>query len=360
MGSSGVLGPAPSGPDAARRGGAWGAPERVEGDPSRRRKLAVLLLLVGVVLSAISTATPWWFDSMTLTDSYTGASSSGTMEFNPGSTSYVTCTGSAVYGWSPCTSNANWAYASTGLSDLGGYYVTVHVMIVLSAVLGGICALFMIMGATRRGWGRWHFHTTHLLALIAGILTILGPALLLLVQPGLVGPIGSAPAYSGPYEYFLGAEQANCGMNTPNATFWSSCSFTVGGGGSPSAGSIQASWGAGLGWYASLGAAFAFLVGGALYLSSRPEGTSSVESDVPPYARREPPAAPWGAPGLPPGSPRSTDLASLGSDPRELTSASPLGYQGAVVVSNRTSCRSCGHLNPPGSGLCTRCHAPLG
>ena len=346
--------------DGRAMGGPWRPTSRGQGGTSRRRTVAAVLLFAAVILSVVAAASPWWFDTVTLTDPSSGASDTGTLEFSPGSTTYVACSGSTLYGWAPCNANTNvnWAYASTGLSNLGGYYVLVHVMILVSGVLGALCASFMVMGATRRGWGRWHFHTTHLLALMAGILTLLAPALLILAQPGLVGPISAAPANSGPYDYFLGVEEANCGTNTPNASFWNTCSFSVGGG-AFGTDNGQATWGAGLGWYLSICAGFTFVFGGALFLSGRPEGTYPDGREEGSAMSMRGQGAGWGAAGLPGGPSSSTGIAPLASDPRELAPTPTLDDLGPAVTSNRTSCRTCGHLNPPGSVLCTRCHAAI-
>ncbi|MDE1819813.1 MAG: hypothetical protein KGJ23_02345 [Euryarchaeota archaeon] len=338
--------PAPPPPAYGRReGGRRG---------SGRRWTAAALLFLSFALAITAAVSPWWYDTVSVTNSSGTAVATDSLLFSPGSTSYISCSGTYGYSYGgPCDNSAtNWGYATGGLPSLGGVYVLMHVTSILAAVLGLLTAVFMIMGAAGRGWGRWHFHTTHLLALFIGIMALLAPAVLLTLQPGLVTGVSATDPSQGPSYYFLGPQAQDCGANTPNGTFWASCTYSQG---SYYAYTYQATWGAGLGWYASLVSALFALLGGALYLSSRQEGTSS-------GAPRSYAPSAWGAPSSPgraalgPGG-ASSAMVPLTSDGREMVPA--LAYAGASVVSNRTSCRACGHLNPVGSALCTRCHAPL-
>lgn len=306
----------------------------------RARGVASLFLLVAFVLSIASALTPWWYDTITY-GAYLGAPSAS-MDFLPGTTSSIDCT-ALIPTSSPCTSVTNWDYAGSGLYLLGSYYVLVHVVTILCAVLALVGGSFMAMHATRRGWGRWHFHTTHLLALLVGILLLVVPAVVVTGQPGLMG---QATTGSGPYDYFLGPEGQYCGANTPSTGYFGNCTFTISAAFSPA--TYNASWGAGLGWYLSVIGAFFALLGGVLFLRAGADDEARVAPR--PYSNPY-----WAEGGLASGG--AGGPVPLVSDARELVPA--LGYEGAPILSNRTSCRSCGHLNPPGSVLCTRCHGPL-
>ncbi len=306
----------------------------------RARGVASVFLLVAFVLSIASAITPWWYDTITYGASTTAPSVS--MDFMPGTTTMVDCTGlSSAY--TPCTASTSWGYTGSGLYLLGSYYVLAHVVTILCAVLALIGGTFMAMHATRRGWGRWHFHTTHLLALLVGILLLVIPAVMVMGQPGLVG---QATTGSGPYDYFLGPEGQYCGANTPSTGYFGNCTFTITSAFAPT--TYTASWGAGLGWYLSIFAAFFALLGGVLFLRAG--------ADEEGRAAPRPYSHPYGAQGSLPNGGVGGQMTLMG-DNHGLVPA--LGYEGAPILSNRTTCRACGHLNPPGSVLCTRCHGAL-
>lgn len=347
-GSEGLAGvpPPPAQPFSDRGGG--------HGDG--RRVAAAVLLFISVILAGVSAYSPWWYDTVNGSSTVVGATSSPdqadqttteTLEFLPGTSSYVTCSGEAY--WQPCDggSSATWSYSDSGMEQLGTNYVTVHVMVWLAVALGILSSVFMGLGAAGRGWGRWHFHATHILALMVVVLMILAPTMLLLVQPG---SIANATPYQDPaWEYILGPQAEDCGANTPNTTYWNSCTYSEG-----SAVSFQATWGAGLGWYLAVASGAMALLGGILFLSSRPE---NLEGAAGPLARRDAGLLPAFTGPQPPEAGSLAGPLAGGVGGRELVPA--LGYEGPPVTSNRTTCRACGHLNPPGSVLCARCHGSL-
>lgn len=332
---------------------------------NRRAALATLLVLSAVVLAGISAASPWWFESLQGTGTVQAQGLSGLqVSYYPGTSVQVTCpsmaTASACTGWGEFYFTQG-NYSDVGLTSLGGWYLLSHVSLIVTLVMGVVCAVFMLQAAARRSWGRWQFHTTHLLALLTGILLVLAPTLLVVMQPSLLAPTGTPSGTggvpgSGWVPYYVWNE---CGSNSPGSSFWNNCTIDNNNGATPNlpSGVYYVTWGAGVGWYLAVAAAALLFVGGALFLASRTEGEEAgpVPWDGEPRRGVGGPVVgawepnPWGsAPprplGLPPGSP-------LGDD--------ALRYGGVASMEGRPVCRSCGFLNSQGSVLCSRCHTPL-
>lgn len=305
--------------------------------------------MLAVVLAAISLATSWWTATAVQTNNAdpNAASTTLTLQFYPGTAPQGSCSESQSSFSETCDQNLPaLSYTNDGLSSLGAYYILAQVTALLAVVLGAICSVFMFLGAGHRLWGRWHFHTTHLLALIVGVLLILSPMLLVLFQPSLVGSANSSSYES---DVLSGAENS-CGSNTPNASFWDSCSYTEGQYG------YSVSWGAGWGWYLALGSALAFLLGGGIFLSSRDDERDEEATGASGYpVRNAYRPSPYGE--APPGLFGGSNPGEMGVPPSARTV--PLDYQGVATMQSRNVCPRCGHLNNPGAALCSRCHATL-
>jgi hypothetical protein len=301
---------------------------------SGRRWGAVVLLIAAAVASCASLALPWW--GLTVSASGGPGITGATLDFAPGTS--PTCTYQLFSGITEACGAATSTYTSEGLGGLGDYYILAQVSALLAIVLGAIAALFAVQGAMHRFWGRWQFHSTHLMALASFVLLLLAPAAVMAVQPSLMGSVD----YSTDQGNLLEGAINYCGTNTPNSTFWNSCTYTEGGI------SYTDNWGAGLGWYLAFVAAALFVGAGILLLSTQDDVDDDLDDGRiprPVRAMRGGPSPRYGAPG---------EGFAGGETPLE----GP--YVGSPLSARSPqACPRCRQVNPGGAALCSRCHTPL-
>jgi hypothetical protein len=189
--------------------------------PGIRPNLHLLLptlLVVAFVLGVVSLGTAWW--------SYDGSASGKTesLNFVPGSSYYVTCSGTGCGGFSAGT----FPYTVLG-GSVGGMYITVLSLMIVAVVLTGLVALFAVLGALGRGSIRMQSTT---------VLILKGTAILILFATLIWTATGQSSTFP-PGQLFAGTGSTGA---SPDTSFWGSAS-------TPGA---SAAWGAGPGWYLAL------------------------------------------------------------------------------------------------------------
>lgn len=309
------------------------------------------LLVIAVVVSGVALGTSWWTLTSTATESgFDGGETTTTaLGFDPGTSPQISCTFQEESGISTScdtTSSDTPTYTSEGLASLESYYILAQVSALLGVVLGLICAIFAIQGARHAFWGRWHFHLTHLLALSAFVLLLLAPTALMAAQPTVITPStyasDQADALNGPINSCPNGD-------TPNSSFWNSCTYTEEDGIS-----VTSTWGAGIGWYLAFVAAGLFVAAGMVLLSSQDDPEDDYEDGGMSGRSRTVRSAPspmFGAQGG--GYGADGGLPAWTSGGAAAGGGLPLSPQGSMV------CPRCRKLNPPSAALCSRCHTPL-
>jgi hypothetical protein len=304
------------------------------------RLVLTVVLLLGFILAAISLGTAWWAYASS------NGSSSESVQFVPGSTYSVTCSGSGCGGFA----SGSFSYSTFG-GSVGSLYGALEGLLILAVVLAGLATLFGLVAlAGRRG---------RLFGLLAFFLGLGSGAILLLlgiwIDSSQPGSFGSNVTFPG----------THAGGPSPSSSFW----------GTASAGGSVASWGAGAGWYCAVIAGVLLLaVAVALLLVAREATPRAPRAPKPPpapkedrtfapvptgyrdFANRPVYAPPVHTIMSPPPSPTPAS-----SSPVQATAKSPapvLGTKPAAPVAT-VECPSCGYSNSPKARICAYCQRPM-
>jgi hypothetical protein len=296
-----------------------------------------LVLVVGFILAALSLGSAWWAYSSS------SGSSSEAVQFGPGSTYSVTCSGSG------CGSFASGSFSySTFGGTLGTLYGTLEGLLILAVLLAGIATLFGLVALAGRG-GRIFGFLGFLFGLGAGALLLL---LGIWIESGQPGAFGSNATFPGTHP----------GGPSPGSSFW----------GSASGGGSVATWGAGAGWYCAviggvlvLAVAIALLVIGREATPRVPRAPAAPKEErsfapVPTgyrdFANRPVYAPPVHTTMAPPPSASSSVNA-----PVQASAKTPVPVLGkkASAPEATVECPSCGYANSPKARICAYCQRPM-
>jgi hypothetical protein len=304
------------------------------------RLVLTLVLVVGFILAAVSLGTAWW----TYTSS--SGSSSEAVQFGPGSTYSVTCSGSGCGGFG----SGSFSYSAFG-GSLGTLYGTLEGVLILAVVLAGIVTLFGLLALVGRG-----NRTFGLLGFLLGLAS--GGALLALglwIESAQPGAFGSSETFPG----------THAGGASPSSSFW----------GTGSGGGSVATWGAGAGWYcAVIGGVLVLVVAIALLFIDRqamPRTPKAPRAPPAPKEERSFAPVPTGYRDFanrpvyaPPVHTNMTPPPSASPPPTlpvQATAKSPvpvLGKKGAVPAAT-VECPACGYANSPKARICAYCQRPM-
>lgn len=294
-------------------------------------------LIIGFILAAVSLGTAWW----AYTSSTGGASES--VQFGPGSTYSVTCSGSGCGAFTA----GSFSYSTFG-GSVGSLYGSLQALLILAVVLAGIATLFGLMALAGRG-GRIFGVLGFLLGIASGaVLIVLG----IWVQSAQPGSFGSGVTFPGTHS----------GGPSPSSSFW----------GTASSGGSVATWGAGAGWYcAVIGGVLVLAVAVALLFIGReatprmPRAPPAPKEDrtfapVPTgyrdFANRPVYAPPVHSTMSPP--PSATPPSNAPVQATAKSAAPVLGRKAAAPVET-VECPACGYANSPKARICAYCQRPM-
>jgi hypothetical protein len=301
------------------------------------RLVLTLVLIVGFILAAISLGTAWWAYS-----SSTGGSSES-VQFGPGSTYSVTCSGSGCGNFA----SGSFSYSSFG-GSIGSLYGTLEALLILAVVLAGIATLFGLVALAGRG-GRMFGLLGFLLGLASGAVLILLGVWIESSQPG---SFGSGVAFPG----------TRVGGASPSTSFW----------GAASNGGAVASWGAGAGWYcAVIGGVLVLAVAVALLFIGRESTPRAARTPRAPKEDRAFAPVPTGyrdfanrpvyAPPVHSTMTAPPSASASVHSPVQATAKSPAPVLGkkATAPSATVECPACGYANAPKARICAYCQRPM-
>lgn len=205
-------------------------PPRRKFTTKQRRLLASTLVLVASIVLAVSMAVSWWGASSI------GHGASEVIGFLPGSSYSFSTSGAAG------ATAGSQAYAAEGLIHIGQLYEAV-LGLVLLASLAGFAGMFLgYLGAFGSFRSRIWMRITLILTFVSFLGAVGLPILVAADQPSAFTADGAAIGAPG---------GSGCGTGTnPCNSFW----------GSASAGGINTSWGADIGWYLAVAAAVLLLL----------------------------------------------------------------------------------------------------
>jgi hypothetical protein len=294
--------------------------------------LAAILAVVGAGLLVVAGLEPTW------TFSAQGSPGSSpaelTIAFLPGSSFLETCGARCL---SP-GSSISIPYAASGLNGTGELYGAYQVIWPALGALALLNALVVGMAARRSRRQQYHHGKLVWGMRLAGAAPLLALALLLAIQPGIIGADPGAAT---------GLHWAGVSPS-PSQSFVGSCAATSAGpDGSCPAGETE-SWGPGIGFYLALLAGLLLLAGSALLGLAR----RALRDAQRPEAAGVSPTG--GTPGSRVPAPATVDLATLLPPPPGLVQAPggtlPPGLCprcGAFTPAPATYCRTCGNVLPP-------------
>jgi hypothetical protein len=296
-----------------------------------------LVLIVGFILAAISLGTAWWAYAST-----TGGASES-VQFVPGSTYSVTCSGSGCGNFA----SGSFSYASFG-GSVGSLYGALEALLILAVVLAGIATLFGLIALAGRG-GRMFGFLGFLLGVVSGVVLIL---LAVWIEASQPGSFGSGVAFPG----------TRAGGASPFTSFW----------GTASNGGAVASWGAGAGWYcAVLGGVLVLVVAVALLFVGRAATPRAPRAPPAPKEDRTFAPVPTGyrdfanrpvfAPPVHTSMTPPPSAATPITTPVQATAKTPapvLGKKASAPVAT-VECPACGYANSPKARICAYCQRPM-
>ncbi len=295
-----------------------------------------LTLLVGFVLSAVSLGTAWWAYS------YSGGGTSDSVQFTPGSTYSVSCSGSGCGGFVSGSSS----YSSWG-GSIASIYGSLEVALIAAVAIAGLATVLGLLSLFGRGPRTFGF--------IGCLLGVVSGATLLGLSAWVVS---SQPGAFGSDVTFLGTHS---GGPSPASSFW----------GSATGGGASATWGAGAGWYgALLGGVVLLAISCVLVLVARSRAPRPSPYDERPFAasaRHQTGTPPVYAPTVrtaaapPPSAPPRSYTAPPLSAPVQASAKTPVPVliKKSPTAEPTVDCPACGYANSSRAKTCAYCQRPM-